>query len=153
VNAGEGGSYRQPIPAAWRRGFGIAVLLVAVGLTALLIYEAWLFVSEPGTHGRLVSSTVIFALMQLALCGVCWQAGFRLAFDLPGRDGSLFSAPAWFALGVLLIVLAALTAITVASARRPTAVDVQLILSSGGFGVWCILLAYASWKRGKPARG
>jgi hypothetical protein len=153
VKPGEDGLFRQQVPVAWRRGAGIVVLVFAAGLTALLVYEAFLFVSEPGTRGRLVSSTVIFALMQLALCGICWQAGFRLAFDPPDRHASLFSGPAWLAMGVLLIVLAALMGITVVSARRPTAIDVQLILSFGGFGVWCVLLAYGAWKRRARTRG
>ena len=50
------------------------------------------------------SSTLIFTLIQFTLCGICWQAGYRLAFDRPDRSGTLFSRPAWFAIGSGLIV-------------------------------------------------
>jgi hypothetical protein len=41
-----------------------------------------------------------------------------------------------------LTVLAALMAAVIFSARRPTLLDYQVILSLGAFGVWCIVLAF-----------
>jgi hypothetical protein len=35
-------------------------------------------------------------------------------------------------------------AAVIVSARRPTLLDYQVILSLGAFGVWCIVLAFRS---------
>ena len=86
-------------------------------------------------------STVIFGLILLALCGMCWQAGYRLAFDRPDRSGTLFSRPAWLAIGTGLVVITALMAGAIFTARRPTLLDVQVLLFLGGIGVWCVVLA------------
>jgi hypothetical protein len=53
----------------------------------------------------------------------------------------LFSRPAWFAIGTALIVITALMAVVILEARRPTLLDVQVILFLGGIGVWCLILA------------
>jgi hypothetical protein len=86
-------------------------------------------------------STVIFGLILLVLCGICWQAGYRLAFNRPDRSGTLFSRPAWFAIGTGLVVITVLMAIAIFAARRPTLLDLQVLLFLGGIGVWCVVLA------------
>jgi len=69
------------------------------------------------------------------------QAGFRLAFNRPDRSGTLFSRPAWFAIGSGLGVVAALMAFAIFSVRRPTGIDYWVILTLGALGIWCIILA------------
>jgi hypothetical protein len=86
-------------------------------------------------------STVIFGLILLALCGICWQAGYRLVLNRPDRSGTLFSRPAWLAIGTGLIVITLLMATAIYAARRPTLLDVQVLLFLGGIGVWCVVLA------------
>jgi hypothetical protein len=88
------------------------------------------------------SSTLIFSLLLLALCGICWQAGFRLAFNRPDRSGTLFSRPAWFAIGSGLVVVAAMMAFAIFSVRQPTGIDYWVIVTLGALGVWCIILAF-----------
>ena len=89
-------------------------------------------------------STVIFGLILLALCGICWQAGYRLVLNRPDRSGTLFSRPAWLAIGTGLVVITVLMAISIYAARRPTLLDVQVLLFLGGIGVWCVVLALRS---------
>ncbi len=100
------------------------------------------FAAYAASRRTLTSSTVVFALILLALCGICWQAGFRLAFNRGGGQPTLFSRPAWFAIGMALTVIAALMAVVIFSARRPTLLDYQVVLSLGAFGVWCLVLAF-----------
>jgi hypothetical protein len=130
-----------PVASVWRRVAGAALLLAGAGLTAALVYQAF----ELATHGEnsraFTSSSAIFALILVALCGICWQAGYRLVFDRPDRSGTLFSRPAWLAIGTGLVVVTALMAAVVLSARRPTLLDVQVMLFLGGIGVWCVVLA------------
>lgn len=143
-------SYLTPVTATWRRIAGIALLLAAAGLTAWLGSGLLdLVVQEPGRRA-LTSSSLIFALIQLALCGICWQAGYRLAFNRPDRSGTLFSRPAWLAIGAGLVVVTALMAAVILAARRPTLLDVQVILFLGGIGVWCLLLGLRRPRDGAP---
>jgi len=133
--------YLTPVTTVWRRTAGIALLLAAAGLTVFLARDIFdLLAQEPGRRA-LTSSSLIFALILLALCGICWQAGYRLAFNRPDRSGTLFSRPAWLAIGTGLVVITALMAAVVLAARQPTLLDVQVILFLGGIGVWCLLLA------------
>ena len=133
--------YLTPVTTMWRRIAGIALLLAAAGLTVFLARDIFdLLAQEPGRRA-LTSSSLIFALILLALCGICWQAGYRLAFNRPDRSGTLFSRPAWLAIGTGLVVITALMAAVVLAARQPTLLDVQVILFLGGIGVWCLLLA------------
>lgn len=133
--------YLTPVASVWRRIAGAALLVAGAGLTAVLAYDVLEFVAAEDGRGQLTSSSVIFALILLALCGICWQAGYRLAFNRPDRSGTLFSRPAWFAIGTGLIVVTALMAAVVFGARRPTLLDAQVILFLGGIGVWCVVLA------------
>ncbi len=94
----------------------------------------------PASRRALTSSSVVFALILLALDGICWQAGVRLTFRRR-RQGTLFSRPTWFVIGAALIVMAVLMAATIPSARSPTLVDYQVVLSLGAFGIWCIVLS------------
>jgi hypothetical protein len=114
--------------------------LAAIALTVVLGYGVFeLF--GPARAGRgLNSSTLIFGLILLALCGICWQAGYRLAFRRPDRTGTLFSRPAWLAIGTGLLVITALMAAVIARGRGLTLLDVQIILFLGGIGVWCLVL-------------
>ena len=133
--------YLLPVSRVWRRVAGVALLVAGVGLTAVLGYDVLGFVTAGDGQRRLTSSSVIFALILLALCGICWQAGYRLALDRPDRSGTLFSRPAWFAIGTGLIVVTALMAAVILAARRPTPLDTQVVLFLGGIGVWCVVLA------------
>jgi hypothetical protein len=132
--------YLTPVTTVWRRIAGIALLLAAAGLTAVLAHDIIEFLAQEPGRRALTSSSLIFALILLALCGICWQAGYRLAFNRPDRSGTLFSRPAWLAIGTGLVVVTALMAAVILAARRPTLLDVQVILFLGGIGVWCLLL-------------
>lgn len=125
----------------WRRAAGAALLLSGAALTALLGYRAFQFVTLPGLRRGLTSSSVVFVLILVALSGICWQAGYRLTFNRPDRSGTLFSRPAWFAIGAGLIVVTAVMAAVILGARRPTILDIQVTLFLGGIGVWCVWLA------------
>ena len=133
--------YLAPVSERWQRVVGVLLLLAAAVLTALLGYRALQFVTQPALRYTFTSSSLVFALILLALCGICWQAGYRLAFNRPDSSGSLFSRPAWFAIGVGLVAVTALMAAVILGARRPTLLDVQVVLTLGGIGVWCVWLA------------
>ena len=133
--------YLEPVAPRWARVAGIALLLAAAGLTVTLGYMAFDRITGIGSQGAFTSSTLVFGLILLALCGMCWQAGYRLAFRRPDRSGMLFSRPAWFAIGAGLVVITALMAGVILKVRRPTLLDVQVILTLGGIGVWCLVLA------------
>lgn len=134
--------YLDPVATLWTRIAGIALLVAASGLTAVLGLGMFDFATHAASRRTLTSSVVVFALILLALCGICWQAGFRLAFNRRGGQLTLFSRPAWFAIGTALVVIAALMAAVIFPARRPTFLDYQVILSLGAFGVWCLVLAF-----------
>ena len=131
----------MPVAAVWRRVAGIALLVAAVGLTAVLVGQFLDLAGHEQSRRAVTISTVIFALILLALCGICWQAGYRLVFDRPDRSGTLFSRPAWLAIGTGLVVITVLMAAAIFAARRPTLLDVQVLLFLGGIGVWCVVLA------------
>jgi hypothetical protein len=134
--------YLEPVATVWGRIAGILLLACGAGLTAALGYALFGFAVDEESRRSVTSSTLIFALLLLALCGICWQAGFRLAFNRPDRSGTLFSRPAWFAIGSGLIVVAALMAFAIFSVRRPTGIDYWVIVTLGALGVWCIILAF-----------
>ena len=140
-------SYFDPVSSVWSRGAGLVLLAAAAGLTAVLGYAIFDLVLNEATRRSFTSSSLVFGLILLALCGICWQAGFRLAFKRPGRNGSLFSRPAWFAIGTALIVVAALMAYAVVSARRVTGLDLWVVITLGALGVWCLVLALRSRTR------
>jgi len=133
--------YLEPVASVWTRVAGIVLLIAGAGLTAVLGYAGFDVVAHAESRRTLTSSSVIFGLILLALCGICWQAGYRLAFSRPDRSGTLFSRPAWFAIGTGLIVVTALMAYAIFSVRRPTPIDYQVILFLGAIGVWCVVLA------------
>jgi hypothetical protein len=118
------------------------LLVAATGLTVALGLAIFDFAAHPASRRTVTSSTVVFALILLALCGICWQAGSRLAFNRSGSPPALFSRPAWFVIGTALTVMAGVMAVVIFLARRPTLFDYQVILSLGAFGVWCIVLAF-----------
>jgi len=134
--------YLQPVSSAWSRVAGIVLLVAALVLTVVL---GWA-VLERTLAGDGVrpfnSSTLIFGLILLALCGMCWQAGYRLAFGRPDRTGTLFSRPAWFAIGTGLLTITALMAVAIARGRGLNLFDVQFMLFLGGIGTWCLVLAF-----------
>lgn len=134
--------YLEPVAPLWTRIAGIALLVAATGLTAVLGRGIFDLAVHAANRRAFTSSTLVFGLVLLALCGICWQAGFRLACNRHDRHPSLFSRPAWFAIGVALVVIAALMAAVIVSARQPAVLDYQVILTLGGFGVWCIVLAF-----------
>lgn len=133
--------YFAPVGAGWARAAGILLLAAAAGLTVFLGRQILqLLVGESARHA-FNSSSLVFGLILLALCLMCWQAGYRLAFRRPGPSRSLFSRPAWFAIGTGLAVISVLMASVIVSVRRPTLLDLQVVLSLGGFGIWCLVLA------------
>ena len=95
--------YLEPVTLLWARIAGIALLVAASGLTVVLGLGIADFAAHAASRRTLTSSTVVFALILLALCGICWQAGFRLAFNRRGGQRTLFSRPAWFAIGTALV--------------------------------------------------
>jgi hypothetical protein len=134
--------YLEPVATAWARVAGFVLLAAGAGLTAVLGYSLFNVAFEEQSRRALTSSSLVSALILIALCGICWQAGFRLAFNRPDRSGTLFSGPAWFAIGSGLGVVAALMAFAIFSVRRPTGVDYWVVLTLGALGVWCIILAF-----------
>jgi hypothetical protein len=120
----------------------MALLIAASGLTAVLGLGIADFAAHAASRRVVTSSTVVLALILLALCGICWQAGFRLAFNRRGGAMTLFSRPTWFAIGTALVVISALMAAVIFTARTPSLLDYQVILSLGAFGVWCLVLAF-----------
>jgi len=128
------------VATVWGRIAGIVLLASGAGLTAVLGYSLFNLAVDEESRRSVTSSTLIFALILLALCGICWQAGYRLAFNRPDRSGTLFSRPAWLAIGTGLVVVTALMAVVIFAARQPTLLDVQVILFLGGIGVWCLVL-------------
>ena len=142
--------YLAPVSGPWRRVAGMVLLFAGAVLTALLGYRALQFVTQPALRHAFTSSSLVVALILLALCGICWQAGYRLAFNRPDRSGTLFSRPAWLAIGAGLVVVTALMAAVILAARRPTLLDVQVILFLGGLGVWCLLLGLRRTRDGAP---
>ncbi len=143
--------YLAPIGSTWRRLAGAVLLVAAIGLTAALGYACFGLVTNPVDARGFNSSTLIFGLILFVLCLMCWQAGVRLALARPGRHRSLFSRPAWLAIGAGFIVITLLMAGAVLSVRRPTLLDLQVILSLGGFGLWCLVLAFRR-QDGPPGR-
>jgi drug/metabolite transporter (DMT)-like permease len=134
----------------WARVAGIALLVAGAGLTVVLGWQFLDLVQHENVRREFTSSSLIFGLILLALCGICWQAGYRLVFGRPDRSGTLFSRPAWFAIGTGLVVITTLMAVVIVEARRPSLLDVQVILFLGGVGVWCLVLAL---RRARPAGG
>ena len=88
--------YLEPVSLVWRRVAGIVLLVAAAGLTAVLGSGIFDFAAHAASGRTFTSSTLVFALILLTLCGICWQAGFRLAFDSGDGQRTLFSRPAWF---------------------------------------------------------
>jgi hypothetical protein len=133
--------YLAPVGPWWARAAGIVLLVAATALTAFLAYALFDLVAHADGRRAINSSTLVFGLILVALCGICWQAGWRLVLRRSGRPGALFSRPAWFAIGTGLVVITALMAAVILNARSPTLLDVQVILFLGGIGVWCLVLA------------
>jgi hypothetical protein len=142
--------FLEPVRSAWSRIAGVALLAAAAGLTATLAYELFDLATDAASRRTFNSSSMIFGFVLVALCGICWQAGFRLAFQRPDRTGTLFSRPAWFAIGTGLLVITILMAAQIIQARTPTLLDVQVVLFLGGIGVWSLVLAL---RRGGRAEG
>lgn len=134
--------YLQPVATVWGRIAGSVLLACGAGLTAVLGHALFNLAVDEASRRSVTSSTLIFTLIQFTLCGICWQAGYRLAFDRPDRSGTLFSRPAWFAIGSGLIVVAALMAFAIFSVRRPTGLDYWVVVTLGALGAWCIVLAF-----------
>ena len=133
--------YLEPVARTLARVAGIVLLVAGAGLTAVLGFQLFDLVLHETVRRAFTSSSLIFGLILLALCGICWQAGYRLAFDRPDRSGTLFSRPAWLAIGTGLIVITMLMAMVIVESRRTSVLDVQVILFLGGIGVWCVVLA------------
>jgi len=81
------------VDAGAARAGGAALLAAGAVLTAVLVREAADLVAHAESRRAFTSSSLIFGLIQLALCGMCWHAGYRLAFGKPDRSGTLFSRP------------------------------------------------------------
>lgn len=152
------GVYLQPVTSVWVRIAGIVVLVAALGLAVVLVSGIIAYATQPETRRHLTSSTVIFALILVVLGGFCAQAGYRLAFNRPDRNGTLFSRAGWTAIGTGLLGMAALMATAILSARRPDWNDVQMVVILGAFGIWCLVLAWrqsagAAARRRRTANG
>jgi len=134
--------YLEPVSRRWARAAGVILLVAAFTLTLVLAWRLWGYVGPDTAVGRFNSSTLIFGLVLLALCGICWQAGYRLALRRPDRTGTLFSRPAWLAIGTGLVTITALMAVVIARGRGLNLLDIQFLLFLGGIGVWCLVLAF-----------
>lgn len=134
--------YLEPVRPGWARAAGALLLVAAALLSAWLTYQAVDLFTDPQTRHAFNSSSLIFGLILLALCGMSWQAGYRLAFGAPGGTGTLFSRPAWFAIGAGLTTITALMSYAIVRVRSLTMLDGQVLLFLGGIGVWCIVLAF-----------
>jgi hypothetical protein len=134
--------YLEPVRPAWARAAGVTLLVAGAALTAWLAYQLFGLVGEAQARRSFNSSTLLVGLVLLSLCGICWQAGYRLVFGRPGGVGTLFSRPAWFAIGAGLAIMTALMAWAILRSRSLTLLDVQVILFLGGIGIWCIVLAF-----------
>jgi hypothetical protein len=133
--------YLEPVRTSWARAAGALLLVAGVALTAWLACELWGLAVDQQARRSFNSSTLIFGLVLLALCGMCWQAGYRLAFGRQDGSVTLFSRPAWFAIGVALTAITGLMTDAIVRARALTLLDVQWILFLGGIGVWCLVLS------------
>jgi hypothetical protein len=133
--------YLEPVARTLARVAGIVLLVAGAGLSVVLGFQLYDLVLHETVRRAFNSSSLIFGLILLVLCGICWQAGYRLAFDRPDRSGTLFSRPAWLAIGTGLIVITMLMAVVIVESRRTSVLDVQVILFLGGIGVWCVVLA------------
>jgi hypothetical protein len=140
--AGMTNPYLEPVSSTWARAAGIVLLVAAIALTVALAWGVWGYLVPEVPGRRFNSSTLISGLILLALCGICWQAGYRLALRRPDRTGTLFSRPAWFAIGTGLVAVTALMAVVIARGRGLNLLDVQVLLFFGGIGVWCLVLAF-----------
>jgi hypothetical protein len=136
--------YLQPVTSIWVRVIGVAVLVVALAVASVLLDGIVTYATQPEARRHLTSSTVIDALILVALGGFCAQAGYRLAFNRPDRNGTLFSRAGWTAIGTGLLSITGLMAFAIMSVRRPTANDILIIVVLAAFGIWCLVLA---WRR------
>jgi len=134
--------YLEPVSGRWARAAGVVLLVAAFMLTLVLAWSLWGYVGPDAPGRRFNSSTLVFGLILLALCGICWQAGYRLALRRPGRAVTLFSRPAWLAIGTGLVTIMALMAVVIARGRGLNLLDIQFLLFFGGIGVWCLVLAF-----------
>jgi hypothetical protein len=134
--------YLQPVASAWTRAAGVLLLLAAVGSAALLVTGTGTFAAETQGGRHLTSSDVIFALILLALGGFCAQAGYRLAFNRPGPNGSLFSRAGWAAIGTGFLAIGGSMTCAILAVRSPGGWDAQVIVVLLAFGAWCFVLAW-----------
>jgi hypothetical protein len=133
--------YLQPVTSVWVRVIGVAALLAALAAAFMLLDGVATYATQPEARRHLTSSTAIDALVLVVLGGFCAQAGYRLAFSRPDRNGTLFSRAGWAALGTGLLAMAGLMAYAVLSVRRPDGTDILMIVALASFGVWCLVLA------------
>jgi hypothetical protein len=133
--------YLQPVISVWTRIVGLVLLLATSVLAVVLARGLIGLATHEGARRHFTSSSAIFALILLALGGFCGQAGFRLAFNRPDRNGTLFSSTGWMAIGTGLVAMAGLMAFAILSVRRPVGNDILMIAVLSGFGVWCFVLA------------
>lgn len=134
--------YLETVSSSWARAAGVVLLVAAVALTVVLAWGLWGYLGPEAPGRPFTSSTLISGLILLALCGICWQAGYRLALRRPDRTGTLFSRPAWLAIGTGLVTITALMGVVIARGRGLNLLDIQFLLFFGGIGVWCLVLAF-----------
>jgi hypothetical protein len=144
--------YLQPVTSIWVRIVGIVVLLAALALAVVLVSGIVTYATDPEARRHLTSSTVIIALILVALGGICAQAGYRLAFNRPDRNGTLFSRAGWTAIGTGLLAVAGLMAFSILSVRRPDGNDILVVVLLAAFGIWCFVLAWRRASRDQDER-
>jgi hypothetical protein len=139
--------YLQPVASTWARVAGIALLAAGLACTGFLARELWLLATDGVARRQFTSSNLIFGLILLALCGFCWQAGYRLAMSRPGPNGSLFSRPGWAAIGAGLLGMAGLMSFAIVTTRSMQWNDLYVVAGLASFGVWCFVLALRRGRR------
>lgn len=135
-------SYLRPVVSVWTRIAGLVLLLAASGVAMALVMQLIALATQDDARRNLTSSSVIFALILVVLGGFCGQAGYRLAFNRPDRNGTLFSRVGWIAIGTGLLAMAGLMTFAILSAREPNGSDVMMIVALSAFGAWCFVIAF-----------
>lgn len=123
------------------RGIGIVMLLIAAGLTALLVFLLERRLTLVGTVDLQV---VAFVAVTGTIALFAFVTGWRLALNRPNRHGSLLPPWGWYLLAAAFVLLAGF-------------IGISLVLQGAYAGVvavaGCLMLALLCGRQGKAAAG